>query len=332
MNNNNMSQLIGNMIESYEGMINVINDINAIMNKTKMLSLNSSIEASRAGEAGKGFSVIASEINTFSKASQDATNEGRTYMKALSDDITRVVGVRTADVAYDLMDKIDRLVYERKCDNQGWIDLEFLQEFFNDKVSNKDIITRYFGRLVEMTGMYRDIMLLDEHGNLIYSVSNNELVNKANFENEMWFKKTIKQNDCFISDMFYFTEIGEHIIINATSVKDVNNKIIGAVVSLVNWSQFMDIIKSAKIGDNSEVYLLNSNGEVLASKNEQEILERNLIESENAAREVVNGNEYGFFIEKNDDEISSISGFALSKGFMHYEGKGWSVVVKEVLN
>ena len=46
MDNNNMSQLIGKMLESYDGMMNVINDINAIMNKTKMLSLNSSIEAS----------------------------------------------------------------------------------------------------------------------------------------------------------------------------------------------------------------------------------------------------------------------------------------------
>ena len=129
MDNNNMSQLIGKMIESYNGMMDVINNINAIMNKTKMLSLNSSIEASRAGVAGKGFAVIAGEINTFSKASQDATNEGRIYMKALSEDITSVVGVRTADVAYDLMDKVDRLVYERKCDNQGWADLEYLQEF-----------------------------------------------------------------------------------------------------------------------------------------------------------------------------------------------------------
>ena len=253
-------------------------------------------------------------------------------MKELSDDIIRVVGVRTADVAYDLIDKIDRLVYERKCDNQGWVDLEFLQEFFYDKVSNKDIISRYFKGLVEMMGMYRDIMLLDEKGNLIYSASNDELVNKTNWGNKNWFKKTIKQNDCYISDMVYFDELGEHVIINATSVKDGNNKTIGVVVSLVNWKQFIDIIISAKIGENSEVYLLNSNGDIIASKNEYEILRRNLIESDNAAREVVNGNEYGFIIEKYDDEIAAISGYALSKGFMHYEGKGWSVVVKEVLN
>jgi hypothetical protein len=284
-----------------------------------MLSLNSSIEASRAGVAGKGFAVIAGEINTFSKASQDATNEGRIYMKALSEDITSVVGVRTADVAYDLMDKVDRLVYERKCDNQGWADLEYLQEFLKDKISNKSTVEKYFGCLVDMMGMYRDIILTDEAGNVIYSVANSELVGKANLGHYHWFKKTLKQNGCHISDMLYLNEVEEHVITNSTVVKDENNRILGVVISFVDWRPFMEIIQSAKIGDNGEVYLLNADGDVIASKNENEILRRNLIESDNAAREVVNGNEYGYIIDKNDDEITAISGYALSKGFMHFE-------------
>ena len=35
-----ISKLIGKMINSYNGMMEVINHINAIMNKTKILSLN----------------------------------------------------------------------------------------------------------------------------------------------------------------------------------------------------------------------------------------------------------------------------------------------------
>ena len=235
-------------------------------------------------------------------------------------------------LAYDLMDKVDRLVYERKCDNQGWVELEFLQEFLKDKSSNKSTIDRYFAKLVEMMGMYRDIMITDEYGKLIYAVSNTDLVGKMDFKHKDWFKKTLKQDDCYISDMFYFNEIDEHIILNSTAVRDENNKIIGVVISLVNWNQFLSIIQSAKIGENGEVYLLNANGDIIGSKNDNEILKRNLIESENAAREVVNGNEYGYVIEMNDDEIASVSGFAYSKGFMHYNSKGWSVIVKEVLN
>ena len=42
-------------------MLNVIGEINKIMQMTKLLSLNSSIEAARAGAAGRGFSIIAEE-------------------------------------------------------------------------------------------------------------------------------------------------------------------------------------------------------------------------------------------------------------------------------
>lgn len=51
------SKLIGEMVE-------IIKDVS---NKTNMLSINASIEASRAGEAGRGFSVVAGEIRELSR-------------------------------------------------------------------------------------------------------------------------------------------------------------------------------------------------------------------------------------------------------------------------
>lgn len=63
-NNNNLIQQLGKRSKLINQMVEIIKDI---ANKTNMLSVNASIEASRAGESGKGFSVVASEIREMSK-------------------------------------------------------------------------------------------------------------------------------------------------------------------------------------------------------------------------------------------------------------------------
>lgn len=53
----------------------IMQTINAIANKTNLLSLNASIEAARAGEAGKGFAVVATEISALAQACSEASTE-----------------------------------------------------------------------------------------------------------------------------------------------------------------------------------------------------------------------------------------------------------------
>jgi methyl-accepting chemotaxis protein len=63
-NNSSLIQQLGKRSKLINQMVEIIKDI---ANKTNMLSVNASIEASRAGEAGKGFSVVAAEIREMSK-------------------------------------------------------------------------------------------------------------------------------------------------------------------------------------------------------------------------------------------------------------------------
>lgn len=65
-----------NSIAQTSQQINSITDlINGISEKTRLLSLNAAIEASRAGESGKGFNVVASEIRKLATQSNEAANE-----------------------------------------------------------------------------------------------------------------------------------------------------------------------------------------------------------------------------------------------------------------
>ncbi|WP_315922268.1 methyl-accepting chemotaxis protein [Mesorhizobium sp. SP-1A] len=75
--------------KAIEEIVAVVNDI---ADKTNMLALNASIEASRAGEQGRGFTVVATEIRALAEQSKSTTSQVRRILSKISK--------RTQDAVY----------------------------------------------------------------------------------------------------------------------------------------------------------------------------------------------------------------------------------------
>lgn len=324
------SVLLGELKDANQKMGNVIHSIQEIAKHTNLLSLNSAIEAARAGDAGRGFGVVADEIKKLATRSLASTKESTQIVENIQTTANNVMAVRTADVAYDTIDKIDRNLFERNCDAQAWATFDKVKNCFQSTDPDRiTAVNSLLKKLVDIYEVYSDLFMLDCEGSIVAAGVHREFIGKSMGDRD-WFIEAKKANAISVSDLYLSSVDNLHTVAYTCPIQSDDGEVLGYFSTRFNWNFIYDIIDSARIGKNGDIWIINQGGYVIASRDRKGILSQNMKHLE-AARRAINGETYGYYLENDNYGNSTIYGYAHTRGYNAYRGKNWSAVIRETL-
>lgn len=324
----NLGAVFNNLMTDYVKLRNSFSEIEEQSQNIRILSFNSSIEAARAGKTGKGFQVIAQEIRKISESNKALNTACNTVVNEIEKQMYDLIGIRTADLAFDTIDIIDRNLFERYCDVQAWATFGRIIDACAHPIPEKCAkAEKTLSHLVTTYEVYHDIILTDANGTIISCGVRNNLVGTNNSQKK-WFINTKESLQPYYSDMYFSEQLNNYVMTYACPVLDEEGSFVGVISSRFNWNFVLDIIKKAKISRDSSIRLINKDGIVIGSTRQSEILKLNL-HGNKAFDEIRKGSHYGFFNESKGLKSKLITGFAKTTGYNSYKGKEWSVVIEE---
>lgn len=318
-----------------------VREIQAMTERTKLLSLNARIEAARAGEHGAGFAVVAQEVGEVSTGinaiATALTGELAEKLDELADLgaalVTQVRGTRLTDLALNMIDVIDRNLYERTCDVRWWAtDAAVVEVCVEPTPERAGRASHRLGVILDSYTVYLDLWIADLDGRVIAHgrPARYSTVLGLDVSDETWFTQALATrsgSEFAVADITPVPALaGSLAAIYSTAIRcdgAEHGPPIGVLGIMFDWEpQARSIVSSVRLdadeAQRTRCCLVDSDHRVIAASDGRGVL------SDIVAFDVP---EAGMGHQVRDD--GTVVGFARTPGYETYPGLGWYGVIEQ---
>lgn len=310
--------------------------IGDITRRTKILALNAKIEAARAGSHGAGFGVVAAEVQSISSEIDEAASRMRDEIVGSANRLHRLGqdlvgsmrGQRLADLALNMIDIIDRNLYERSCDVRWWAtDSALVQALEAPSAQNSDHASQRLGVILKSYTVYLDIWVADANGRIVANGRPGSYrVCGQSVADEPWFRDamaTRNGGEFAVADVNRNPDLGNKPVATyATAIRGGgadNGKPLGVLGIFFDWEpQAGAVVNGVRLTEEerqnsrTKCLIVDSNFRVIASS------DRHYLEMGRFALKT-GGKDMGYY----QMEDGTMVAFALTPGYETYKGLGW---------
>jgi hypothetical protein len=301
----------------------------------RLLALNAQIESARAGAAGAGFGVVAKEVKTISHAIENLTTELTEQLQPRLAELDQhgqrlvasVRGTRLADLALNLIEIIDRNLYERSCDVRWWAtDSAVVAACTDPSPTTLGFASSRLGIILDSYTVYCDLLVCNLNGDVIAHGRPQKYpqLQRANMAGMIWFRDALRTADgtgFAVADIYAARELGGQAVATyATAIRErgeTAGKPIGVLGILFDWgTQAQAVVDGVRLSPDerasTRAIIVDARHQVLASSDRIGVLKETLPLE-------VRDRKMGHY-ESTD---GAVVGFALTPGYETYRGLGW---------